>query len=355
MSQSLRAAWSRQWLVLLGVLLGLFGPPTVASGQGCMPLHFTFPGLAGGKVNFYQAHDWQLGVTIRSVATNRFFVGDQEDQSAAPAGQPLNLRLNSLDVSLTYAVDDQLSLTLSVPLSYSTDDHTHFDSLRHQVSGAGVGDINIVGNVWLGSPIRHPNGNIALGLGLKAPTGNYHITGDSYSASGVVKQVPVTGSLQAGDGGWAVLLEGSAFQQLFSRGSAYFSGSYAISMREHTDVFWPPAQLLMAVPDVYSARLGLTYGFLAEPGLSFSLGGRVDGTPSSDLLGGHDSYYRSAGYTMYVEPGGWLQVGPSEFSLSVPIRVYHSYSTVTNSEGQSVPGKGGVNDYVLYAGYTWRF
>jgi hypothetical protein len=340
-------------LASLGLLIGLILAPELARGQGCMPLHFTFPGLAGGKVNFYQAHDWQLGVAFRSVATNRFFVGTQEDEAAAPNGQPLNLRLNSLDLSLTYATGEQVSLTLTVPVSYSTAENTQADQLRHQVSGAGVGDVNLMVNSWLASPIRHPNGNIALGFGLKAPTGNYHITGSSHSPTGAVKQVPVTGSLQAGDGGWAVLLQGQAFQQLFPRGSAYFSGSYAISMREHTDVVW--AGLQSAVPDVYSARLGMTYGVLAEPGLSFSLGGRIDGTPSGDLLGGKDSYYRSAGYTVYVEPGVWMQVGPSQFSLGVPIRVYHDYATVTNSKGQSVPGRGGVNDYIIYAGYTWRF
>jgi hypothetical protein len=345
----------RSWplAACLGLLLGLLVAPEVASGQGCMPLHFTFPGLAGGKVNFYQAHDWQLGVTFRNVATNRFFVGTQEDESAAPMGQPLELRLNSLDVSLTYATGEEASVTLTVPVSYSTDEHTNADTQRHRVSGAGVGDINLMVNLWLASPILHPNGNIALGFGLKAPTGRYHVTGTYYDSLGNPIQGPVTGSLQPGDGGWAVLLQGQAFQQLFPRGSAYFSGSYAISMREHTDVVW--GGKLSAVPDVYSARLGLTYGLLSQPGLSFSLGGRIDGTPSGDLLGGKDSYYRSAGYTVYVEPGVWLQVGPSQFSLGVPVRVYHEYATVTNSKGESVPGRGGVNDYVIYAGYTWRF
>ncbi|HTO73198.1 MAG TPA: hypothetical protein VMJ30_05235, partial [Gemmatimonadales bacterium] len=67
-----------------------------------MPLHFTFPGLAGQQVNYFQAHDWQLGLAYRRVSTDKFFVGSSENESAAPGGQPLNLDLNSIDLSGTY-------------------------------------------------------------------------------------------------------------------------------------------------------------------------------------------------------------------------------------------------------------
>jgi hypothetical protein len=161
---------------------------------------------------------------------------------------------------------------------------------------------------------------------------------------------------QLGDGGWAILLQAQAFHQVFSRVSAYFSGIYSISLKQNTDVPWPPAgNALWAVPDIYSARLGLGYLVKADPGLSLSLGGRIDGTTTRDLVGGRTDYYRHAGYTVFVEPGITLQLGPSQFVVNVPVRVYHNYLSMTLSDGTVRPGSGGVGDYVIYAGYTWRF
>lgn len=338
----------------LGVLFGLLTAPAVALGQGCMPVRFTSPALGGQQASFLQPHEWQLGVSVRRVATNRFFVGTQEDQTKAPLGQPLNLRLNSLDLSLTYATSERFSLTLTAPLAYSTVESTQPDHLRHQLSTSGVGDINLMSHLWLGTPARHPNGNVLLGLGLKSPTGRNHITGAFHDSLGNVSQTPLTQTVQLGDGGWAVLLEGQAFRQIFPRGSIYFSGSYSVSLREHTDVLRSPG-VLYAVPDLYSARLGLAYGLMAEPGLSVSLGGRIDGTPVRNVVTGKSDFFRSAGYTVFVDPGLSLQRGPSQFTLSVPVRLHHNYLSMLLSTGQTRVGMGGVSDYVIYAGYSRRF
>lgn len=346
-----RAVWSRQVSMGLGMLLAA---PAVAFGQGCMPLRFTSPALGGQQAAFLLPHEWQVGVSARRVATNRFFVGTQEDETKAPLGQPLNLRLNSVDLSFSYALSSRFSLTLTAPLSYSTIETTHADHLRHQVSNTGVGDLNVAGNLWLGAPTQHPNGNVSLGFGVKAPTGRYHTTGDVHDSLGNVSQAPLTQTVQLGDGGWAVLLQGQAFQQVFPRGSVYFSGSYSVSLRQHTDVQRSPG-VLTAVPDVYSARLGLAYGLMAEPGLSVSLGGRIDGTPVGNLVGGKTDFFRSAGYTLFIDPGVSLQNGPDQFTLSVPVRVRHNYLSMRLSTGQTRVGMGGVNDYVIYAGYSRRF
>lgn len=348
-----RAVWSRQVSMGLGMLLAA---PGVAFGQGCMPLRFTSPALGGQQAAFLMPHEWQVGVSARRVATDRFFVGTRQLEDSAPLGQPLNLRLNSVDLNLAYATSERFSLTLTVPLAFSTIDVTQPDRLRHHASTAGVGDINVVGNFWLGAPTRHPNGNVSLGFGVKMPTGRYHITNDFHvDTLGNVTQKPLTQAVQLGDGGWAVLLAGQAFQQLFPRGSVYFSGSYSLSLRKHTDVPQVPSNVLYAVPDLYSARLGLAYGLIAEPGLSVSLGGRIDGTPIRNLVTGKSDFFRSAGYTLYLDPGLSLQSGPNQFTLSVPVRVHHNYLSLPLSTGTSRVGKGGVGDYVIYAGYSRRF
>ncbi len=351
MRRSYLTARMRRLSAGLGLFLGLVAAPGVAAGQGCMPLRFTSPSLGGEHVPYLEAHAWQFGVAARRVATHRFFVGSQEDETQAPGGQPLYLRLNSLDLSLGYATSDRMSFTLVVPLSYSTASSINPDANRYKVDSKGVGDINLMGNYWLGTPGLHPRGNAIVGLGLKAPTGSNHVMGD-FGVPGAVIQQPVPQTVQLGDGGWAVLLQAQAFRQVASRASVYLSGFYSVSLTKHTDVVWPPANIEWAVPDVYTGRLGLSYQVKRDPAFSISLGGRIDGTARQDLIGGKTDYYRHAGYTMYLDPGLSYQVGRDQFNLNVPVRVHHNYLSMTLSDGTVRPGAGGVSDFVIYASWV---
>jgi len=330
--------------------------PAAVSAQGCMPLHFTTPSLGAEGVVFLRPHQWQVGLSARRVATNKFFSGDTQNETAGPNGHGVNLRLNSVDLSATYAITEQTSLSLVVPVFYGTAEQTYADLQRHQVSNKGVGDISATATRWLWSPSGHPNGNVSIGLGVKAPTGSYHTTGASYSATGAVTQTMITPALQLGDGGWAILAMTQAYQQIFTRTAAYASGVYSASLKEHTDEVWGgwPTKFL-SVPDVYSARAGLAYALAPENGVSASLGGRVDGTRMSDLFGGRDDYKRSPGYYVYLEPGIAWSTGLNQFTLSVPVRLHSNYYTVQLSDGTQKTGAGGVNDYIIYAGVTRRF
>jgi len=325
----------------------------VAFGQGCMPLRFTSPSLGGLQAPYLREHDWQIEVALRRVATDKFFVGSHEDESAAPGGQPLDLRLNSLDLSITFATSERLSLTFTLPLSHATAESAYPDHERHTGSSTGVGDLNLMTNFWLVAPGRQPKGNLLFGIGVKAPTGSNHVMGNFYDSLGNVSQVSIPQTLQLGDGGWAVPLEVQGFQQIFPKGSAYFSAVYSISLRQHSDVVWQAPNTFWAVPDVYSARMGLAYGLISAQGVSVSLGGRIDGTRVSNLVGGRTDFYRHAGYTIYVDPGMSWQHGPNLFTLNVPVRAYHDYLNMLVNNGTTLRlGAGGVADYVVYLGYA---
>jgi hypothetical protein len=344
--------------VAMGVAIAMtvLAIPAEISAQGCMPLHFTTPSLGGEGIVFLRPHQWQVGLAGRRVATNKFFLGDTQNETAGPFGHGVNLRLNSADLSLTYALTEQTSLSVAVPFFTGTAEQTNADGKRHEVSNSGVGDISATANRWLWAPSRHPSGNISLGLGVKTPTGGNHAVGDFYSATGTVTQSMITPTMQLGDGGWAILAQTQAFQQVFDRTAAYASGVYSASLKEHTDEVWGgwPTKFL-SVPDVYTARAGLAFALAPDQGVSASLGGRVDGTRMSDLFGGRDDYKRSPGYYIYVEPGVAWSSGLNQFTLSVPVRVRSNYYTVTLSDGTQKLGTGGVNDYIIYAGFSRRF
>jgi len=334
--------WSSMVIGGAGILLGVVVAPATAFGQGCMPFRFMSPSLGGPKAAFLQPGEWQLGVAMRRIASDKFFLGTHE--IPGPNGQPLDLRLNSLDLSFTYATSERLSMTLTVPLAYSTAENTNADLKRHQVSSSGVGDLNLMANLWLGLPARHLNGDVSVGLGVKTPTGRNHIKGTSYDSLGNPSQVFLQQTIQMGDGGWAVLVQSQGFQHLFGHASAYYSGFYSVSLRRNSDV--PTAGTFWAIPDVYSARVGFADQLMMEPGLSTSLGWRIDGTPTNDLIGGHTAFFRHDGYTMYLDPGISFQSGPNQFALNVPVRIRQDYTG---------PAPGGVPDYALYASFTRTF
>ena len=338
----------------MAFVLSLVAIPGLSAAQGCMPLKFLSPSLAGLQSAYLRAHEWRLAVGLRRVSTDKMFLGDSAAPSfVLPGGQPLLLKLNSVDLSATYALTERLSLTATVPFLYSSQSLFYPDAQRHETSSSGIGDVNVMANLWVLDPGSHVNGNLYVGFGFKAPTGRFHATADVWDSAGAVRQGFVPQTIQQGDGGFAILTQIQAYQQLFPLMSAYLSGDYSASLRQHTDVLWPQANALWAVPDVYSARAGLSYAAAPHWGLAISAGWRIDGTTSKDVLHAAGDFYRHAGYSMYVEPGLSVIQGPNQFNLTVPIRFHANYLTMTTSTGPRL-GAGGVNDYVIYASWSRR-
>src|SRR3989454_11566939 len=80
----------------------------------------------------------------------------------------------------------------------------------------------------------------------------------------------------------------------------------------NTSVYW-------SVPDVYSGRVGLMYGLLPEQGLSVSLGGRIDGIPYHDLVGGGDDGFRRPGHVVFLEDRKSTRLNSSHLVISYAV------------------------------------
>jgi len=319
-----------------------------------MPVRFTSPSLGGQRQEFFRAGEWQVGVAYRRLTADEWYVGTEVDESAAPFGRPLYLNINSLDVSLAYGLSNRASLTLTLPFSHGTHDRFYReDQDRHKVKAFGLGDISLVGTRWLLDPAKHPSGNVAVALGVKAPTGDNEVTVDVAFADSVGRRV-VDQSIQLGDGGWGVLLQVQAYRQLFSRGSAYFFGSYLLSPKEKTDVPSPTPGVTLSVPDVYTVRGGLAFAALPQSGLSLSLGARLDGIPLRDIIGGEDGF-RRPGYTVYLDPGIAVRRGRDEFTFSLPIALQQDFRASLIDRQRGLPGGGDLADHLIFAAYTHRF
>ena len=225
-----------------------------------------------------RAHEWQVAVDYRYIHADQFFFGTR--QTTPPTqffGQPLIINIHTANLNVTYAATDRFGVRLTVPISYGTQSRFYADTARHIARAGGIGDVGLVGTVWLLNPRTHTKGNLAIGAGIKFPTGNYKFAAAYFDSTGNSVQFPVDQSIELGDGGWGVILQGQAFRQVTPRAFVYFTGSYLVSPRNQTDVVRAPiapgSAVHVSVPDVYTGRLGLSYGLVPARGLSVSLGG----------------------------------------------------------------------------------
>lgn len=324
-----------------------------------MPVRFTSPSLGGQRESFLQKGQWEIGLAFRHLYADKWFIGSKVDEITVLGGHPLYLDINTLDLSASYGVSERLSLTLTLPFMHGSQSRFYADTARHEVSTFGLGDITLIGNRWMLDPLTHAAGNISLGLGIKAPTGNNRVQQDNSLANGVMARSTSDQGIQKGDGGWGILVQMQAFHRLASGLSGYLFGSYMLSPRERTDVPAPGnpklVGLTLSVPDAYTARGGLAFALVPAAGLSSSLGLRIDGIPLRDVIGGGDDGFRRPGYTLFVDPGVSWRRGPNDFTFSVPLRLHQNFPQGLIDRERGFPGGGDLADYLIFAGYTHRF
>jgi len=303
-----------------------------------------------------RAHEWQLALDYRYLHADHFFIGSQSvTPPAVYFGQPLIINIHSVNVNVTYALTDRVNVRLTVPVSSGSNSRFYPDTARHLARAGGIGDVGIMGSAWLRNPSTQAKGNVSLGAGLKVPTGNHRALDDYFLADGSVVSHPVDQSIELGDGGWGIILQGQAFRRVGTRGFAYATASYLISPRNQTDVTRAPpgepnSTVRISVPDVYTSRVGMLYGLLPEHGLSISLGARVDGIPRHDLMGSSDGF-RRPGYIVFVDPGITLTRGASSVTVNTPVRaVVRLSKTLTPTVGA-----GDLAKVLFFVGYARRF
>lgn len=321
-----------------------------------MPVRFTTPGLGGQNGQDVGANEWQFGVAYRRLTADKWFVGHDVRADAAPFGKPLSLDINSVDLTLRRGLSSRVNLALTLPFSHGVQTRFYADGQSHSVSARGLGDVNLIGNVWLADPLANPTRNVALGVGVKAATGNNNAMDNFFTTAGI-KRAQVDQSIQLGDGGVGVIMQAQAYDNLATHLVGYLTGSYLLSPKRKSDVQFVKADgtgsgIFLSVPDVYSARVGVASPLWPEHNVMGSLGARIDGIPLRDIVGGGDDGFRRPGYSLYADPGLSFAVARGAFTLSIPVRIGQNF---TPDLTQGHPVGGDLADHLVFAGYTARF
>lgn len=332
-----------------------------AFAQGCEPIRFLVPITLGGEGQSYQpGHEWRVTLSYRRLVSDEWFIGTQRSDALAPGGSSPVFRIHTGLVDVAYAVNDRMRVRLSVPYSHGTFSRTWADGKPHTQAASGIGDVSLQGEAWLLAPRTHARGNIAIGLGVKAPTGSHTKSSQFYLGSGPV-DFPADQTIQPGDGGWAILTQAQAFRQVTEGTSLYAFGSYMVSPKARTSIRGAPApapnsSLYWSVPDVYSLRSGAAFEVPGDLGVTASLGLRLDGIPLRDLVGGGDeATIKRTSRITFVEPGVSYARSRGTFTVSVPWRMHvNRTKSLAEQLPGALPNAGGFARFLVFASYSHR-
>ena len=360
-------------LISLICLLLVTAVTNKANAQGCVAIRSN--GNTCSMGNPATAKGWQLNFNNRYFKSYKHFVGTVEQKEREENHTEVINHSYSLDVTATRYFNTRWSMAMTVPILSNTRSSLYEHagnaagaSGRHSTRSFGIGDIRVSAYRWLMDPAKQHKGNIQVGLGIKLPTGDYRYQDYFYKADGTTVMGPVDQSIQLGDGGTGFTAEINSYYNISHKVGVYGNLFYLVNPREQNGVSTarggiPNATAIqyftstMSVPDQYMARGGVNY--MANK-FTFSGGIRMEGIPSSDLVGG-DKGFRRPGIVIAAEPVIAYQAKKVNVYVSVPVALQRnrtqSYSDKlrTAATGTKVQGDAAFADYSINAGLSFRF
>ncbi len=335
------------------------------NAQGCVAIKGT-AGICGRPSD---ARGWELNLNNRYFKSYKHFVGTEEQHHREEEGSNVINHSYELDITAIRTINSRWSIAMTVPIMYFARSslYEHDGRTRHSTHSFGIGDARVSGYRWMFDPKTSHKGNVQLGLGIKLPTGNYTYMDYFYKKADSSVLGPVDQSIQPGDGGTGITFELNSFYNFSHKLGVYGGFFYLINPREvngtstarggtpnatakkyNTDV--------MSVPDLFMVRGGLSY---MVKNLNVAGGIRVEGLPSSDLIGG-DRGFRRPGYIVSAEPSITYVAKKASFNVAVPFALKRNRTQSDSDKrrsadlGRHVQGDAAFADYLVSAGITIR-
>jgi len=161
----------------------------------------------------------------------------------------------------------------------------------------------------------------------------------------------------AGDGGTGFSLDVQGYKRVAWRNELYFAGVYLFNPRDTNGVSTfrrANGETVMSVTDQYLFRGGIGRAFPKIRGLAGSIGGRIEGVPVRDALGGANGF-RRPGYAISVDPG--LMYARSTYTISVttPVAVERNRKRSVADYLNGTHGDAAFADYALMLSVSHRF
>lgn len=330
-----------------------------------MLIRQTAPVFGASSTMYPEAGEWQINVSGRNLTSDTHYRKDHEEEQRRLEGSYVINVQRMLDVTASYGFSPRLSVSFGVPYvsaSWSIPTPPRpVPGPRAQQDARGIGDVSAVGRYWLFEPASHATSNVAIGLGLKAPTGDYAVQDVVPDLTGRNPQARyVDQSIQPGDGGWGVILEAQGFRRL-GPAMLFATGTYLANPRNTNGTpsllvtlgrASDPAnfdKLVNSVPDQYVTRVGGSVGVWRT--LSASAAWRVEGLRRYDLLGDSNGF-RRPGVAMFIEPSLTYTRKGHSWTVNVPVGYYFNRKPDPNT---GIEGDATFPRYIALGSYTFRF
>jgi hypothetical protein len=296
-----------------------------------------------------------VSIGYRYQPSSRHFIGTVEQKQRELVHNQIQNNYHLTDLAVNYQINRRWSVNTSLPILVATRNQLYTPRGRYDV--AGIGDMTFGTKAWLLRGAE--NGNIQLGISLKAPTGDPAAKSIALGRFGHPILAVADQSIQAGDGGWGFALDSQGYRRFFWDTTLYYSGSYLFNpentngvptfrTRKYEDV--------MSVTDQYLYRAGISRpvpGKLLR-GLSVSFGGRIEGVPVRDAFGKSDGF-RRPGYAISVDPGFMYSRSAYILAVNVPWAVERNRRRSVPDIKNGTHGDAAFADYALTIGFTRRF
>ncbi|APQ16473.1 protein involved in meta-pathway of phenol degradation [Maribacter hydrothermalis] len=341
------------------------------TAQGCVAIrHFSSCVGSSLENNVLNKGDIQLGLNYRYFKSYRHFRGTHEEPDRITNNTEVINFSHSTDFFLTYGISDRVYTSITIPTVFNSRSslYEHGRNERNTTFSRGLGDVRLGVGWWLLPLETNPKGNIAIGLGVKLPTGNYNASDIFYNVglNNEPQTRPVDQSIQPGDGGFGFTADFQWYQKLTNGLFSYASGFYLLNPREINGIRTFRETLspllenesIMAVPDQYSVRTGLSYSL--SPTISSSLGARFDCVPVKDLIGGNEGF-RRPGNVLSIDPGIGFNKSNFSLNLNVPFAIRRERpQSITDIQteiqtGNPRHGDAAFADYVINFAVSYRF
>ncbi len=342
----------------------------LVQAQGCVAIRqFSGVGLSHNQGEMLQKGDWNFTTNYRYFRSFRHFKGTHEEPDRVANNTEVINYSHSLDFNISYAFSDRLYGIASLPFvnNERSSLYEHGRTERHMSYSQGIADMRVGAGYWLLSGEKAAKGNIAVGASIKLPTGNYNAKSTFYNVGPEVSAEirPVDQSIQPGDGGVGLIIDSQGLRFMNHGWVLFYDGFYLINPRETngTRTFRETLspilsnESIMAVPDQFAFRTGL-FKSLFIHGLGVSLGGRVEGVPIRDLIGGNEGF-RRPGYVISVEPGISYMINNVTLNVNVPVALHRNRTRSVTDIAATTPdryrhGDAAFADYLINVGLSWR-
>lgn len=346
-------------------VMGVCGARSV-SAQGCVLIRQNGPLLGQGMNPDLQPGEWEFDFSTRASTADKHYNLDEEQPQRHAQNTYVVNKQRAYDFALRYQATSRLGFSASIPIIDASWALPYplapSPGPRVPQRGQGVGDLTVSGRYWLFDPGTHFRGNVAVGLGVKAPTGADDVTGFYPSLTGEWAEKAIDQSVQPGDGGWGLVMDAQTYYR-FRRATVFGNLSYLANPKNTNDT--PsiivglgrgndPAnanKLVNSVADQYLVRAGGIVPVPKTRHLSASLAFRAEGLRRYDLFGRSDGW-RRPGYELYIEPGVSYSYKGHGFSFNIPFGLYRmrERDPYTGARGDAT-----FPDYVFLGNYSYRF